>query len=71
MFGRSPSLILGACTAIFNVIVAFHVAGFDPTVDQISIVNVAFGAIIALVSNSASTAIAAGEAAIKRRNGGR
>jgi uncharacterized membrane protein YozB (DUF420 family) len=56
-------------TAVFNVIVAFHVNGFDPTTDQIAVVNLAFGALIALISNSASTTIAAGEAAIKRRNG--
>jgi hypothetical protein len=69
IFGRSPNLILGATTAVFNVVVAFHVAGFDPNIDQIAVVNVALGAIVALVANSDSIQVAAGKAAALRKNG--
>lgn len=68
VFGRSPNLILGAVTAIFNVVVAFRVLGFAPTVDQIAVVNIAFGAIIAAIANDAGTQIKAGVAAATRQN---
>jgi len=69
IFGRSPNLVLGALTALFNVGVAFHVNGFAPDVEQIAVVNLALGSLVALVANSASTAIAAGAAATMRANG--
>jgi hypothetical protein len=69
IFGRSPNLILGALTAIFNVLTVFHVGGFDPTVEQISVVNVALGAIVALIANSDNIMVAAGKAAAIRQNG--
>lgn len=69
IFGRSPNLVLGAGTAIFNTVVVFHIGGFDPTPDQVAVVNVMFGAIIALISNTSSVAIAAGRAAVARKNG--
>lgn len=70
IFGRSPNLILGAVTAIFNVVVVFHVGGFDPDTNQIAVTNVAFGAIIALVANSNTISQAAGAAARIRSSNG-
>ena len=70
IFGRSPNLILGAVTAVFNVFVIYHVGGFTPTTDQISVTNVALGAIIALVANSDTITTAAAKAAANRKNGG-
>lgn len=67
VFGRSPNLILGAVTAIFNVIVVFHILGFNPDATQIAVTNVAFGAIIALIANTASIQVAAGIAASNRQ----
>ena len=68
VLGRSPNLALGAITAIFNVVVAFHVLGFNPDVGQITTVNLAFGALIAFVANQDSITTAAGEAAKARIN---
>lgn len=70
IFGRSPNLVLGAVTAVFNVVVVFHVGGFDPDANQIAVTNVAFGAIIALIANSDSISQAAGAAARIRSNNG-
>lgn len=67
--GRSPSLILAAATAVFNVVVGFHVAGFNPTVEQVGLVNIALAAIIAVIANSDSIALAAGREAHNRLNG--
>lgn len=67
IFNRSPNLLLGAVTAVFNVVVVFHILGFNPTPEQIATVNVAFGSIIALIANNAATAIAAGDAAHRNR----
>ena len=69
IFGRSPNLVLGAFTALFNVVVLSHLGGFDPTPELIAAVNIAAGAIIALVANTASIQIAAGQAAAERTSG--
>ena len=66
IFGRSPNLVLGALTALFNVAVTFHVGSFDPTLDQITIVNVAFGALIALIAGSDTATRSAAVEADKR-----
>lgn len=66
ILGRSPNLILGAFTAIFNVVVLAHVGGFNPTPELIAAVNIAAGAIIAVVANTPSIQIAAGDAARER-----
>jgi hypothetical protein len=50
IFGRPTNLILGAFTAIFNVLVIAHVPYiWDPAV--VAGVNIAFGAVIALIAN--------------------
>jgi hypothetical protein len=66
--GRSPNLILGFLTAAFNALVVFHVGGFAPTLEQITIVNVFLGALVALVANVPELAIHAGVAAITQMN---
>lgn len=68
IFGRSPNLALGVLTALFNVIILFHVGGFNPTAEQISSVNILFGSMIAFVANIPQTTIAAGIHAIRRLN---
>jgi hypothetical protein len=50
-------MVLGAVTAVFNVLVIGHVFGFNPTVELAAAINIAFGAIITLVANSDSTKI--------------
>lgn len=67
IFGRSPNLVLGALTAVFNVLVVAHIGGFNPTPETIAAVNVALGAIIALVANTSSIQVAAGNAAKSRQ----
>lgn len=65
VFGRSPNLVLGALTAIYNVFVIAHVPGvWDPAV--VAAVNIALGAVIALIANSPSIQVAAGDAAKDR-----
>ena len=66
ILGRSPNLILGAFTAIFNVIVLSNVVVFTPEI--VAAVNIAAGAVIALIANTASIQIAAGDAAAARRS---
>lgn len=68
ILGRSPNLILGFLTAAFNAVVVFHVYGFAPTLDQITIVNVLLGAAVALVANVPELAITAGVKAITKLN---
>lgn len=68
VFGRSPNLILGAATAIFNVFVAFHILGFAPDASQQAVVNLALGAIIAVVANDSVTQIKGGLAAQARHD---
>lgn len=68
IFGRSPNLVLGACTAVFNTAVVFHIFGFNPDAAQIGTVNVMFGAIIALIANSDAITVVAGNAARTRSN---
>lgn len=69
ILGRSPNLVLGLLTAVFNVAVTYHIGGFSPTVDQIGVTNIAFGALIALIANTGSIQAAAGEAAKARARG--
>lgn len=66
IFGRSPNIVLGFLTAMFNVAVVFHPLGFTPDGTQIAAVNTAFGALVMLVANTASIQIAAGKAAASR-----
>lgn len=68
ILGRSPNLILGFLTALFNLAVVFQPFGFVPTMEQIAAVNVALGAAVAVIANSATISIAAGNAAAARRN---
>jgi hypothetical protein len=65
ILGRSPNLVLGAFTALFNVIVLTNVlTGLTP--ELVAAVNIAAGAIIALIANTASIQISAGDAARSR-----
>ena len=68
ILGRAPNIVLGFLTALFNIIVAFHVGGFDPTVEQISVVNVFFGSAILLIANTSSLTVTAGVHAINQMN---
>ena len=68
ILGRSPNLILGFLAAAFNVVVVFHLGGFAPTIDQIAIMNVLLGALVALVANVPELAITAGVKAITKLN---
>lgn len=67
IFGRSPNLVLGAFTALFNVIVLSKVLGPGLTPELVAAVNIAAGAVIALIANAASIQVAAGEAAKARQ----
>lgn len=68
IFGRSPNLVLGALTAVFNVFVIAHVPYvWDPA--TVGAINIAAGAVIALVANTTSIQVAAGNAAAARSNG--
>ena len=66
IFGRSPNLVLGFLTAVFNVAVLSHVGGFAPTPELIGAVNILLGALVALVANTAAIQVAAGNAAADR-----
>lgn len=66
IFGRSPNLVLGALTAVFNVFVVAHIGGFAPTPETIAAVNIALGAVIALIANNGNIQQAAGKAAAAR-----
>jgi hypothetical protein len=67
ILGRSPNLILGAFTALFNVIVLSKaLPGLTP--ELVAGVNIAAGAVIALIANVASVQIAAGDAAKARQS---
>ena len=70
ILGRSPNLVLGAVTAVFNVVVVFHVLGFNPDVTQIATANLMFASVIALIANSGSINEAAGNASRTRRING-
>lgn len=66
ILGRSPNLVLGAFTALFNVVVlSGTLPGLTP--ELVAAVNIAAGAIIALIANTASIQIAAGDAAKARQ----
>ncbi len=67
ILGRSPNLILGALTAVFNVFVIAHIPYvWDPAV--VAAVNIAAGAVITLIANTGSIAVAAGDAAKARQS---
>lgn len=70
IFGRSPNLWLGAVLSIFNVAVVYQVGGFNPTIEQIGVTNIALGAIIALIANSDSVAKAVVAANAARKTNG-
>ena len=65
ILGRSPNLILGAFTALFNVVVLAKVFP-DITPELVAAINIAAGAIVVLIANTASIQIAAGDAAAAR-----
>lgn len=54
--------------AAFNVAISFHIGGFDPSVEQITEVNIFFASVIAFVSNVPEISVAAGVKAISRMN---
>ncbi len=66
ILGRSPNLVLGAFTALFNVVVLSNV--FTLTPELVAAVNIAAGAIIALIANTTSIQVAAGDAAKARQS---
>ena len=66
ILGRPANLFLGAFTALFNVIVLAHIGGFDPSQDLIAAVNIAAGAIVALIAGSNTAALTIGNAQIKK-----
>jgi hypothetical protein len=66
ILGRSPNLILGTFTALFNVVILAHIGGFAPDGELVAAVNIAAGALIALIANTASIQIEAGKAAASR-----
>ncbi len=55
ILGRSSHEWLAALTAIFNLIVVFHVAGFDPSTIQIAAVDSTLVVVVALLANDAVT----------------
>lgn len=55
ILGRASHEWLAALTAIFNLVVVFHMAGFDPSTIQIAAVDSTLAVVIALVANSAVT----------------
>jgi uncharacterized membrane protein len=67
ILGRSPNLIVGLLTAAFNIAVVFHIAGFTPTAEQIAAVDTFLGLVVAVIANTASIQIAAGNAAQARK----
>lgn len=70
ILGRSPNLVFGAFVAIFNVIVlvAANQGATFFTPDIVAGINVAAGAVIALIANTNSIQIAAGNAAAARQS---
>lgn len=66
IFGRSPNLTLALLAAIFNLLVTFHIGGFDPTAEQIAQVNTFLFALVAFIANSDTLVRAAGDAAHAR-----
>jgi hypothetical protein len=65
ILGRSPNLVLGAVIAIINALQQLAVIHLDG--QQLAGVNIAAGAIIALIANSATVQVAAGRAAQIRK----
>ena len=66
ILGRSPNLILGALTAVFNVFVIANLPYvWDPAV--VAAVNIAAAAVITLIAGSDSVQVAAGRAAAARK----
>jgi hypothetical protein len=64
ILGRSPNLVLGAVTALLNALQLIGTLQLNP--EQIAGLNVLAGAVVALVANTASIQIAAGNAAKAR-----
>jgi hypothetical protein len=64
ILGRSPNLVLGAVTALLNALQLLGILQLET--EQIAALNVLAGAIVALVANTASIQIAAGQAAKAR-----
>jgi hypothetical protein len=70
IFGRSPNLILGAFTAIFNVAVLISAQlDYPITGEIVAAVNAAAGALILVVAGNSGIQIASGAAATARANG--
>ena len=64
ILGRSPNLVLGAVTALLNALQLVGILQLNP--EQIGGLNVLAGAVVALVANTASIQIDAGNAAKAR-----
>lgn len=67
ILGRSPNLVLGFLVALYNVVAIAHLGGFAPTPELTAAVNILLGAAVALIANTASIQVAAGDAAKARR----
>ncbi len=69
ILGRSPNLVLGFLLAVWNVIVlALHSQGTDLDATLVAGVNILIGAFVALIANTSSIQVAAGEAAKARQS---
>lgn len=55
IFGRPVNVTLAALTAVFNVVVLAHVAGFAPTAEVVAAVNGAIAAVVVWVANGATS----------------
>lgn len=67
ILGRSPNLVIGFATALIGAAALFHLGGFDPTSEQTAGLLGLVGAAVALIANTASIQIAAGQAAAARK----
>jgi len=69
IFGRSPNLVLGFLLAVWNVIVlALNSQGTELDATLVAAVNILIGAFVALIANSATIQVAAGDAAKARQS---
>lgn len=67
ILGRSPNLVIGTFTALLNVAVLVLAAnGTTVTPELVAALNIAAGAIVALIANTSSIQVAAGDAAKAR-----
>lgn len=59
IFERPTNLWIGFLGALFNVAVLFHVAGFNPTPEQIVGANAMIFAAVGLIANSTTAPLRA------------